>query len=1058
MRRSIAIVLGLALVSILTIGVALSNYASKRFAPLAVALLRSVSGLDINFRDIRFRVGIHPAIQIYDGELISHNHRLVSFKRLTVYSRYRSLLRNRGLPLSAIVIEAPSLNLPPGFAAAESTTSSNSAAVQSPSAPASLSFSSPNELATPNVTASESASSSPDARQPALAQREPYATRILNFEAQTSKELAQALKTLGNLTLELDIEEAAIIAADGRRMVEKLTLRTYRQSPTSDSWHVGFNLLLTAGFASGAQISGDGTLSSSEDTNHAWLESTVNFSRDALTQVTFNSTTVQAYPRGGLTIVIGNDGRAVGTISLTLGQAIIASPVLKQPTAPTDYVFNSSIAFTGDSLRVNQASLTKGSDLLLAGESALTELATSAPRLALKLREFKLKLTEAKLWLAQLKGLPPKIEELCRYLRSGRLTLEQAELNTKISDEGRFRRDELLKNVRLAAYLDQVGVSLPPALNLPALSDLQAHVVLEKSRLSISHIQARAGGSTLTAGSITVDRISSSSQARFTAHFDASLALDELYASAITLRGNSFNIVRRYLRKIDGIALVDSNAQGSLGPASKFTLDSYTVRIRPKQVLLVTTAPPQSLKLIGGETFIVPGLLTVSSLHFVDGQSSASFDGSAKLDGRDIRLRRLMVNLHQVEIRNWLPLAVKPKDAIARARVDGQLSVLGTPKVDPDFSVHGQLSASPAVIKLGILRSPIVSQSVLINLRGRSAEMAVNNAEFEGEKANLEAKVPDITRSVVQLGITVANLDLHALKFIHFPGEPKPKPKHLSPDTRIFGHVNIGRAQANRLTFTGITLDFDRRGNNWTVSNIDATAYGGHAHLDLKGRSEDDIVSGTTQLSGVDVGWLLTVLQPTTSPVLSGRLNAQASFRADTEDFKQTLDGKGAFRVGNGTAYKLKLLARVLSLMSVSGLLRGRLPDPFVEGIPFHVLQANLTSKNGVLHTEDFLLDGPVLRMSAIGDVDIVNNQLDLTVGVMPFNMLDSILSLLPLVGNDLAGREGLFSIYVTATGPVGDPYVRPAPITSVTKILKKILNLPGKVIYPEPRPKSLEN
>ncbi len=1020
-----------------------------------------MTGLDINFHAIRFRFLVHPAIQIDDGELISHGHRLVTFKRLTVFYHYRSLLHNRGLPLAAIVVEAPRIRLPTTPATPAALVGSSSPVMPGSSAAAAQL---PAPLRGPAArvgAAGQAAPASSGARPMAAARLEPYATQFITLEKQASEHLGQILKTLGNVTLDLGVEDAVVLAADGKPLVTDFSLRISRPSPASGVWQTKFRLVPVTTIASGALITGDGELSPAERADHTWAQGRLRFLRESAMQVAFNGTAVQARPKGNLMLVLSDDGRAAGTISLKLAQAVITSPILKRPTDAADYSFNSSIIFTGDSLRVEQASLKKGSDPLLHGEGALTELATAAPRLTLKVSGLTLNLAQTKLWLGQLKAVPRAAETLAANVQSGRLTLEQAELSTQIGGERLPKKDELARNLHLAANISQAAASLPPSLGLPALTGVQARLLLEKSRLSVSQMQARLGNSVLTAGSVSADLIPSAGQARFIARLNASLALGELYKPALGLAGDRARMIRRYLKAIDGIATLDAKAEGRIGQASKFTLGTYQVELRPRQVSLLMRSPARSVKLLDGTASLVPGLLTVARLHLADGQSNAFLDGSAKIDGRDSRLRRLVVDLQPVEIKNWLGLAVKPKEAIATGLVEGRVSVLGTPGIDPDFSAHGQLSASPASIKLGILRSPIEAQTVVIKLDGRGGEMSVDHAEFEGEKANIKITVPDLMRPVVQIGIHVARLDLRSLKFVHFPGQPKPPPKRFSPETRISGHVKIDRAQVDRLTFSGVTLDFDRRGNNWTVSNIGGGAYGGHALINLTGRSEDEILDVTTQLKAIDVAWFLTAADPSSKPVLSGRLSAEAEFRADTNtnnDLKQTLSGKGSFRVNDGTAYRLKLLARVLSVMSVSGLLRGRLPDPFVEGIPFRVLKANLTCKDGVLHTNDLILDGPVMRLSAVGYVDLPSDALNLTVGVMPFNMVDNVLSLLPVLGNGLASQDSLLAIYVTASGSVSDPSVLPAPITSVTKILKKILSLPVNIINSELKPSSPDN
>jgi len=1000
MRRWLVIISALALAAALTAGAwAFYFYGRNRFTPLAVAVLRSVTGLDVNFRAIRFRFLIHPAIRIEDGELSSHGRRLVSFKRLTVYYHYRSLLRNRGLPLTAVVLEAPRVEL----------------------------------AATPAPPANP----------------EPYATQFVNYQKQASDQIRRALNTLGAITLALDIEDASVVDANGAPMVREASLELSRKDGASGIWQANFRLTPAASAVAGALISGRVELVPADRAGDTWAQgkislvgaSAVNLKRDALA--------IQARPSAQATVMLGGDGRAAGTISLELEHAVITSALLKRPTEAANYSFGSSVVFTGEALRVEQAALKKDSTLILNGEAAMTELASAAPQLTLKVGGLSVNLAQAKPYLAQFKTVPAAIVDYAGNVQSGRLTLEQADLSIKLGAGG-IKKEELIRNLHLAANLTQGAVLLARPLGLPALSDVKARLALENNHLTVSELKARLGNSAFTDGSLSAELNFAATQARFIAHLKGNLALGELYRPALGFAAGRARALQRYVKTLDGASQVDVRAEGRIGQGSRLVLGTYKVEMSPRPVLVVLRSPVRSVKFVDGTVTLVPGLLTVKHLHLADDRSHVFLDGSAKIERGEPSLRRLLVELRPLELKDWLSLAVQPKEATATGRVEGQVSLLGTPVIDPDFSAHGRLSAAPATVKLGILRSPINAKSIVLNVNGRGAKMVVDEAEFEGEKASLKIDAPDITRPVIRLGIDVARLDLHALKFVHFPGEPKPRPKHLSPDTRISGHVKIDRAQVDRLAFSQVTLDFDRRGDNWTVSNIRGAGYGGNALLNLVGRSQDDIIDATAKVKKIDVAWLLTALEPNTKPVLSGRLNADATFRVDTENFKRTLKGSGSFRVSNGTAYRLKLLAQVLSLMSVSGLLHGRLPDPFVEGIPFRVLKADLTSKDGVLHTKDLVLDGPVLRLSTVGYLDLPTDTLNLTVGVMPFNIVDNVLSLVPLVGRGLASQESILAIYVTATGKASDPLVLPAPLTSVTEIIRKILSLPANIINSE--------
>ena len=85
------------------------------------------------------------------------------------------------------------------------------------------------------------------------------------------------------------------------------------------------------------------------------------------------------------------------------------------------------------------------------------------------------------------------------------------------------------------------------------------------------------------------------------------------------------------------------------------------------------------------------------------------------------------------------------------------------------------------------------------------------------------------------------------------------------------------------------------------------------------------------------------------------------------------------------------------------------------------------------------------------GDIDLVENKIDLLILVAPFKTVDRIVEILPLIGNVLGGN--LISIPFKAKGNLNDPDVYPLPPTAVGSgilgILERTLKLPITIIQP---------
>ncbi|MGH7933890.1 MAG: AsmA-like C-terminal domain-containing protein, partial [Candidatus Binataceae bacterium] len=187
------------------------------------------------------------------------------------------------------------------------------------------------------------------------------------------------------------------------------------------------------------------------------------------------------------------------------------------------------------------------------------------------------------------------------------------------------------------------------------------------------------------------------------------------------------------------------------------------------------------------------------------------------------------------------------------------------------------------------------------------------------------------------------------------------------------------------------------------------------------------------------------------SPLL-GRLFAAADLWADTgTDFFNTLAGTASVDVRDGTLDKFTLLTRILSLIDLKNWLTAKLPDPTVVGIPFKALTASFKGQRGDFYTDNLRLDGPVMDITARGDIKFGDGTMDMRIALIPFNTVNWLVNKIPIIGENLAsGSSGLLAAYFQVKGPVANPSVTPKPITSVAEFVAKTLSLPINIIAPD--------
>jgi uncharacterized protein involved in outer membrane biogenesis len=166
---------------------------------------------------------------------------------------------------------------------------------------------------------------------------------------------------------------------------------------------------------------------------------------------------------------------------------------------------------------------------------------------------------------------------------------------------------------------------------------------------------------------------------------------------------------------------------------------------------------------------------------------------------------------------------------------------------------------------------------------------------------------------------------------------------------------------------------------------------------------------------------------------ISGRVHVdRLELRGEGEDFqrvKESLNGTLRLEVENGIIERWRTLGRIFSILNVSQWFWGRLPDLKTKGLPYRQIMANIQVKDGVASTEDFILQSDAIRITLLGKIDLVKNQIDATIGVHPLVTIDMILSHLPLAGYVLTGQDKAFLSYVyEVKGDRDDPQSRLCP------------------------------
>jgi hypothetical protein len=168
----------------------------------------------------------------------------------------------------------------------------------------------------------------------------------------------------------------------------------------------------------------------------------------------------------------------------------------------------------------------------------------------------------------------------------------------------------------------------------------------------------------------------------------------------------------------------------------------------------------------------------------------------------------------------------------------------------------------------------------------------------------------------------------------------------------------------------------------------------------------------------------------------------------DLQKIRKSLNGSLRFEIEKGMIERWKTLSRIFSILNVSQLFKGRLPDLKTKGLPYHSMMATLQIKDGIASTEDFLVDSDAMKITLLGKVDLGKNLIDARIGVHPLVTIDTILSNVPIAGYILTGKDkGFISYFYQVKGNLDDPKIEAIPLKSIEErswgVIKRLLETP---------------
>jgi uncharacterized protein YhdP len=263
------------------------------------------------------------------------------------------------------------------------------------------------------------------------------------------------------------------------------------------------------------------------------------------------------------------------------------------------------------------------------------------------------------------------------------------------------------------------------------------------------------------------------------------------------------------------------------------------------------------------------------------------------------------------------------------------------------------------------------------------------------------------------LSVAADTLDLDPLLDVAEQSQDGP-PEPLRLEMRA-GRVLLGGQELRE-----VRADLVRDELGWRSGAIRAALPGGGA-LDVTLAPEGD--HRRLRVLSDDAGDLLQTIDQT-SRIEGGRLDLDVAVRQQ----HPTLDLGGTVRVNGFTLLRAPLLARLLTVASLTGignLLAG-------EGIFFDRFEMPFTYRQEVLAVDRVRLSGSQLGLTADGTVDLGRERIDLSGTIVPVYGLNWAIGRIPVLGDFLRGTqgEGAFALTYTASGNLDEPTILVNPLS----------------------------
>ena len=172
-----------------------------------------------------------------------------------------------------------------------------------------------------------------------------------------------------------------------------------------------------------------------------------------------------------------------------------------------------------------------------------------------------------------------------------------------------------------------------------------------------------------------------------------------------------------------------------------------------------------------------------------------------------------------------------------------------------------------------------------------------------------------------------------------------------------------------------------------------------------------------------------------------GTYNLKGRFqgRGKAEDLLKTATGQVEFTAKDGHIYHDIILVNVLRYLNIFKVFKGKVnfKDMEKKGFGYHSFRVKAKLQDGKLRYEEAVLHGLPMTITAVGENDLQNGRIDLTLLVAPLVTLDRIFEHIPLIGGI---PDSLDTIPLSVKGTLDNIHIYPLAPSAVWYELKEMM------------------